>query len=506
MTYSKMPLFVWASAPWRALLLVVFIGRHLYISSIYYISQILADQLSNKCWFGKQSKTVDLKVDCKGSMMGNYCTRELLPSEDFYDEDNKFDTYKEEITGLYPQSNYKPNISNIIENIVAQIFGLLHVGSSFNKKCMEKVLISAFIFICKRLRKSNQTKNLIIAQTWDLNAYSRGQRINSSLITKLSSHKFNSLRMHHTSTSAFTKVNKRSALVAILINELKEHKNKNEDVYTNLNKILGDKYFWIAAYETICKNPGNMTKGTNNETLDGINLEWFEKLTKDILSGKYQPQPVRTVEIPKANGKTRELKISNPRDKVVQAGLASIVEAIWEPLFLDSSHGFRPNRSTHTALKSLWLQGSRYKWVIQGDISKCFDMIPHSIIRDRLTDKIKCHNTMSLINKCLKTKIKMPNSTIAISKLGTPQGSVLSPILANIVLHAFDEFMEKYKIDFKIGKSRRQNPKYTALVRARAKALKEGDNKGVYNSIKLKRLVPKGDQFDPNFKRLMYVR
>lgn len=113
---------------------------------------------------------------------------------------------------------------------------------------------------------------------------------------------------------------------------------------------------------------------------------------------------------------------------------------------------------------------------------------------------------MALINKCLKTKIRMPNGTISTSQTGTPQGSVLSPILANIVLHTLDEYIEKYTLDFKIGKYRRQNPGYTALVRSGLKALKMGDKKGAFEAIKNKRLLPKGDPMDSNFKRMLYVR
>lgn len=105
-----------------------------------------------------------------------------------------------------------------------------------------------------------------------------------------------------------------------------------------------------------------MTKGDSNETLDGINFNYFEKLAKGIVSGDYKPGLARIKEIPKANStKSRTLTISNPKDKIVQAGLASILEALWEPEFKDTSHGFRPNKSTHSALQYLRIQGSRYK-------------------------------------------------------------------------------------------------------------------------------------------------
>ena len=107
------------------------------------------------------------------------------------------------------------------------------------------------------------------------------------------------------------------------------------------------------AYEMIKSNPGNMTKGIDEETLDGINQSWFTKTAKDLDEEKYVMRPGRRVYIPKANGKKRPLGISSPRDKIVQQSMKLILDCILESIFRGSSHGFRPHRSTHTALKEI---------------------------------------------------------------------------------------------------------------------------------------------------------
>ena len=108
--------------------------------------------------------------------------------------------------------------------------------------------------------------------------------------------------------------------------------------------------------------PGNMTKGSTKETLDGISMSYFSKLSEDLLKGKFNFTPTRRIMIPKGPGKTgeRPLSIANPREKIVQKALAMLLEFIYEPIFLNNSHGFRPNKGVHTALKQLHTQGGHF--------------------------------------------------------------------------------------------------------------------------------------------------
>lgn len=125
-----------------------------------------------------------------------------------------------------------------------------------------------------------------------------------------------------------------------------------------------------------------------------------------MLEGRFKFTPARQVMIPKANSdKLRPLSVGNPREKIVQKAIQLLLTAVYEEHFLDASHGFRPNRSTHTALKQLYLRGSAFPRVIQGDISKCFDAIPHNVIMDCLRERISCVRTLTLIERALKVGV-----------------------------------------------------------------------------------------------------
>jgi len=288
---------------------------------------------------------------------------------------------------------------------------------------------------------------------------------------------------------------------------LREQLNTNKlttKKYNNLIKILADKEFLIKCYLMIKSNPGNMSPGSTNETLDGISMDYFTKLSDNLLKGKFNFTPTRRIMIPKGAGKfgERPLSIANPREKIVQKALALVLERIFEPLFLENSHGFRPNKGVHSALKQLHIKGGHFTWVINGDISKCFDKIPHDKIMTLLGKKISCHRTLELIKKSLINPA-IKNNTIIPSHIGTPQGSIVSPILSNIVLHELDVFISKLKLKFDKGSFRRVNPKYHSLGSARHKS-----KNAILRSEHLKKMmnIPAKDNQDPNFRRLMFIR
>lgn len=208
--------------------------------------------------------------------------------------------------------------------------------------------------------------------------------------------------------------------------------------------------------------------------------------------------------IPKSNGKTRPLGINSPREKIVQKALTVILEQIWETKFLDSSHGFRPRRSVHTALHSLYLEGGNYNWVIQGDISKCFDSIPHDIIMKRVRKTIRCEKTLQYINKALSAGYIDPETNeLRTGNVGTPQGSVLSPLLCNIVLHELDKYMENLRTEYNTGTRRRPNPAYVKLNSRRRYVKTVTERRRILLEM---RKLPSSDPMDPQFKRLKYVR
>lgn len=156
-----------------------------------------------------------------------------------------------------------------------------------------------------------------------------------------------------------SKVAKRVGVTTMVRKLLEQNKVAGQKYY-KIMKVIADPNFLVACYDEIKSIPGNMTRGVDRVTLDGIDYKWFDLVAMDLKSGKFNFKPNRRVEIPKANGKTRPLGIGSPREKIVQKALHSVLEAIFEPQFLDTSHGFRPNKSTHSALLRTYLIGNKH--------------------------------------------------------------------------------------------------------------------------------------------------
>lgn len=207
------------------------------------------------------------------------------------------------------------------------------------------------------------------------------------------------------------------------------------------------------------------------------------------------------VEIPKAEGKVRALRIASPRDKIIQKALQLLLEKIYVPKFSNLSHGFSPNKSTHSALKQLHLKGGNYSIAINGDISKCFDSIPHDIIMNILKESIKCHRTLEIINKALKVKTNFKGRILNYTGMGTPHGSVLSPLLTNIVLDKFDKYMENYIDLFNKGKNRAASLEYKSVVQRRYIS-KDPIRRRLH--LNLLRSIPSTNY--SNFRRMIYIR
>lgn len=268
----------------------------------------------------------------------------------------------------------------------------------------------------------------------------------------------------------------------------------------NLFSIVSDKDVLFAAYTNIKSNKGALTKGVDNITLDGINLDWFNKISKEIRTGAFKFKPSRRITIPKENGGVRYISIPSPRDKIIQEAMRMVLEAIFEPTFSEVSHGFRPDHSCHTALNFLKMRFGQVRWFIEGDISKCFDSLDHKLIIKNLENRIKDQVFIDLIYKILK--VGYIDKYYKKNEIGTPQGSILSPILANIYLDSFDKFIEGLIISFNKGVRRKANPLYTKLIRGKitdtteTKRLKNIHNKNISCSL----------SNDPNYRRLVYIR
>jgi group II intron reverse transcriptase/maturase len=214
--------------------------------------------------------------------------------------------------------------------------------------------------------------------------------------------------------------------------------------FTRLYRLLKQGGLLAIAKERIAGNKGAQTPGVDGQTMTDMNNEQVLRLSEELQAGMYQPKPVRRVYIPKRNGKLRPLGIPTSRDKIIQAGVTLILEAIYEPIFRKCSHGFRAGHSTITALLQVsTAYHSGAKWVIEGDITDCFGNIPQQVILNCLRKRIKDERFIDLIRKMLQAGVMEAGSFMP-TYSGTPQGGIASPILANIVLHELDVWLETH--------------------------------------------------------------
>ena len=173
---------------------------------------------------------------------------------------------------------------------------------------------------------------------------------------------------------------------------------RKEDLkVSEIYPFMSNMKMYEIAYQKLKSNPGNMTPGINETTLDGISKEVFQGIIDSMKDETFRFKPGRRVNIPKANGKTRPITIAPPRDKIVQEVMRMILEAIFEPTFSANSHGFRPHRSCHTALKQVKTHFGGASFFIEGDISKCFDSINHELLIKLLKNRINDERFIRLI-------------------------------------------------------------------------------------------------------------
>ena len=289
--------------------------------------------------------------------------------------------------------------------------------------------------------------------------------------------------------------------------------------YQRLYRNLYNPEFYLIAYQKIQAKQGNMTAGTDGKTVDGIGMKRINALIARLKDFSYQPAPARRTYIPKANGKKRPLGIPSFDDKLVQEVVRMILESIYEPTFLNTSHGFRPKRSCHTALQHVQKNFTGVKWFVEGDIKGCFDHVDHHALVNILRRRIQDEHFIGLIWKFLKAGY-MENWVYHNTYSGTPQGSIISPILANIYLNELDVFMAQYAQTFRQGNKRRINPAYKKPLdkrRGKQEWLKRNESKispeqkatvmAEINEInQYLRTIPYVDPMDDSYKRLVYVR
>ncbi|MED4400262.1 reverse transcriptase domain-containing protein [Metabacillus fastidiosus] len=289
---------------------------------------------------------------------------------------------------------------------------------------------------------------------------------------------------------------------------------KSKDIkFQRLFPILLKAEFLEYAYNKIVGNKGSKTAGVDGNTkfdLEDplIRREVFQQIINELAIQSYTPLPVKRTEIPKKNSKKkRPLGIPTFKDRIVQSAIKLILEAIYEPIFLENSHGFRPKRSCQTAIHNIICR--KFDWVIEGDIKGCFDNIGHSKLIKLLRNRIADEKFINIINKFLKSGYQMGYGTdgkypIYFTDKGTPQGGIISPILANIYLHEFDKFMENFLCNMERAKQSKEYIFYSNKIQRIQKAI--NNNKTPYKITEAPLEEDKEFNFPVNSKEEAAIR
>lgn len=305
----------------------------------------------------------------------------------------------------------------------------------------------------------------------------------------------------------------------VVLNSLTSKAKDETYVFERLYRNLYNTEFYLEAYAKLYPNKGSNTKGVNNDTIDGMSLDRIERLIEKLREQTYQPKPARRTYIPKKNGKKRPLGIPTFEDKLVQEVVRRILESIYEPQFSNHSHGFRPNRSCHTALKEIRNTFTGTRWFIEGDIKGFFDNIDHHVLVGLLRKRIEDEKLINLIWKFLRAGY-VEEWAFHKTYSGTPQGGIISPLLSNIYLHELDKYVEEYAESFNKGEKRRHNLVYHNLASRinYCKSKNKRDWERLTKEEKAERLLAlkalykelqshdSKDLFDPNYRRMKYVR
>ena len=219
--------------------------------------------------------------------------------------------------------------------------------------------------------------------------------------------------------------------------------------FGDLFNLVHDPAFLRVAWDRVAHNTGARSAGVDGVTVAQIERNvgvqaFLEHIRQALRSGGFEPELVRQVTIPKGPGKFRTLGVSTVADRVVQASLKLVLEPIFETDFSPCSYGFRPNRRAHDAIAEVHMFATHgYHWVLEADIQACFDQIGHTPIMDRLRRRIKDKRVRALVKAFLKTGVMTTLGDEEESPTGTPQGGILSPLIANVALSALDDHFDQ---------------------------------------------------------------
>ena len=273
-----------------------------------------------------------------------------------------------------------------------------------------------------------------------------------------------------------------------------------------LYRQMFNPQLFLMAYGKLYANAGAMTPGVTGETVDGMSLAKIETTIDALRHERYRWRPVKRIYIPKKNGKRRPLGLPAWSDKLVAEVVRLLLEAYYEPVFSGRSHGFRPGRGCHTALSEVVEVWKGTHWFIEGDISDCFGSLDHDLMVSIMAEKIHDGRFLRLIGNMLKAGYLEDwrwNATLS----GCPQGGIASPVLSNIYLDRFDQYVEQRLLpEYNSGRRRRPNRACQVVEYAIQRARRHGDRPAMRRLNLQRRQLPSQDPNDPSFRRLRYVR
>jgi len=269
---------------------------------------------------------------------------------------------------------------------------------------------------------------------------------------------------------------------------------------------LFNRELYLKAYGRIYRNHGAMTRGITEEVADGMSLGKIEAIIDALRHERYRWKPARRVWIPKKNGKKRPLGVTTWSDKLVAEAVRLILDAYFDVQFSDHSHGFREGRGCGDALRDIYHTWKGCAWIIEGDISDCFGSLSHDLLISVLSEKIHDGRFIRLVKHLLDAGYLEDwrfNQTLS----GVPQGSIVSPILSNILLNKLDHYVETVLIPrYTRGEKRSNNPEYKRLMYQAEKRFKRGEASQGQPFRKAAQHLPSYDPQDPTYRRLHYCR
>jgi group II intron reverse transcriptase/maturase len=291
----------------------------------------------------------------------------------------------------------------------------------------------------------------------------------------------------------------------VVLNVLRERGRKGLPC-TQLYRQLFNRDLYLTAYGNIYSNKGAMTPGGSEETADGMSEEKIDQIIEAMRHERYRFSPARRVYIPKKNGRLRPLGIPSWSDKLVGEVVRLLLEAIYEPQFSDSSHGFRRFRGCHTALREINNTWTGTAWFVEGDISDCFGSLDHDILLRIMAEKIHDNRFLRLMRNMLKAGY-LEDWDYRDTLSGVPQGGPVSPVLSNIYLDKLDKFVEQELIpQYTRGAARAANPAYRQVDALLRRARRRGDRAEARRLALKMRTLPSTDPADPGYRRLKYIR